>query len=262
MIQSFLLYIKKLTGYYQWEDVHVCPLCNAQEFEPYSKYRYGLLTLRLQSCRQCNLVVLSPRLIEKSLEKLYQTENHSRLKKKINLYHCENLFQRGFRRGAYICKFLDENGIKYRDSVVFEVGCSYGGILEQFRGQGCHVKGCDLRPTAVQYGISKGLDIEVGSVNILENLNYKADLVILSHVLEHIAEPNSFLRRIRQILKPEGFLYVEVPGIENTKFKKKRYTQLTHLIYFNQDTIRKMVEKIGFCLLFGNEVVQSVFSRN
>lgn len=251
--------MKKLTGFHHWEEVQICPLCSAQGFEPYLKYHSGILTLRLQSCRQCDLVVQSPCLTKKSLEKFYKAEYHSRLKKIIGTNHCENLFQRGLRRGAYICKFLDENGIEYKDSVVFEIGCAYGGILEQFQRHGCKVKGCDSSPVTVQYGISKGLDLIVGSVDEMLKLNHKAGLIILSHVLEHISEPNSFLKKIKELLNPNGILYVEVPGLKNPRVKNRQFIQPGHLLYFNLETVSEMVKKNGFNYVSGNEIVQSVF---
>ena len=44
--------------------------------------------------------------------------------------------------------------------------------------------------------------------------NYKADIIIYSHVFEHILDLDKELDAIKSHLKPEGILYIEVPGIK------------------------------------------------
>ncbi len=242
-----------------WQRVKVCPLCAVESFKSYSKYRRWFLLVRLERCSNCGLVIQNPRLTDESLDKFYHKEYRHRLKKRMDLKHCENMFERGIRRGDYICRFFEENGIEYRGSVVFEAGCAYGGILKEFQRRGCRVEGCDIDKTPVDYGISKGLGLVVGPVDVLLNSGDKADIIILSHLLEHIAEPVHFLDKVRQTLKPKGVVYIEIPGINNPKSKKNRYAQISHLIYFNLDTTRKMAERAGFEFISGNEVVQGLF---
>lgn len=259
MISNISLYIKKLKGIYQWEQIQTCPLCGAQEFEPYLKQRFGLLMIQLQSCRHCKLIIQNPCLTRGSLDNFYHNEYRLKVKEKIDTKHCENMFERGLRRGAYVCKFLDESGIEYKDSVVFEAGCGYGGILQQFHRHNCQVVGCDVDPVAVQYGLFRGLDLKIGSIDVLADLDLKADIIILSHILEHIVKPNLFLKKVQQSLKPDGILYVEVPGIGNSRVESRRYVHLEHILYFNQETLCKLIEKAGFQPILNNEIVQSTF---
>jgi SAM-dependent methyltransferase len=45
----------------------------------------------------------------------------------------------------------------------------------------------------------------------LESLQGQPDLVIVAHVLEHLSDPRALLAEIRDVLSPQGLLYVEVP---------------------------------------------------
>lgn len=256
MIQDILLCIKTLGGIYHWEKICECPLCGGVEFRPHSKHWKGLFTIRLQSCAACGLIIQNPRLSADSLDSFYRSGYRPGSK---NNKGCEKLFDRGVRRGTYICDFLRENGIDYKGSVIFEVGCSYGGILEQFKREGCSVKGCDLDGMPVRYGVSKGLDLEEGSIDTLKKSGCKADIVVLSHVLEHIPDPILFIKGVKSLLNPGGILYIEAPGMKNGK-SKRRYIQPGHLLYFDLRTLRRVVEKTNFRFISGNEKIQSIFA--
>jgi len=51
----------------------------------------------------------------------------------------------------------------------------------------------------------------VERVPTLQDLVDAPDLVIAAHVLEHLSDPRALLEEVRQVLAPDGFLYVEVP---------------------------------------------------
>jgi SAM-dependent methyltransferase len=56
---------------------------------------------------------------------------------------------------------------------------------------------------------SKGLRAIQGT--LADPLQWKFDLVILSHVLEHVWDVPGALRKVNQFLKPDGKFYIEVP---------------------------------------------------
>lgn len=256
MFRKSFFIIKSIAGRYRWSEIKSCPLCGGKDLDTYSKRFYGLLPIQLKKCAFCGLIAQNPRLSDESLDKFYKSGYRGN---KLDAGHCDNMFERGMRRGVYIQRFLEENGIRYKDSAVFEVGCAYGGILEQFRRNGCDVKGCDLNIPPVEYGASRGLDLRPGTIDTLIDSGRKADIVILSHVLEHVLDPVAFLGKIKETLKPKGILYVEVPGLENPK--KRNLIQPGHLLYFNQDTICRMLEKSGYRFIAGNDIIQSIFRK-
>jgi SAM-dependent methyltransferase len=44
-----------------------------------------------------------------------------------------------------------------------------------------------------------------------ESIGVSPDLVMICHVLEHLNDPVALLRKVRQVIDPEGVLYLEVP---------------------------------------------------
>ena len=261
MNEGVAVFAKSLIGLYRWEVLRACPNCEAGRFAPHSTHRFGPLAIRLQSCARCGLVAQSPRLTERSLSKYYETDYRWH-QGGDGPAHAETQYARGQRRGAYIMKFLDDRGVRFRGGLVVELGCSYGGVLEAFRQAGCRVAGCDVDARAVAYGASRGLPVSVGSVATWPAQGERADLVLLSHVLEHVTEPGQLVHWLREHLTPRGALYVEVPGLRNPRTQQRRYAQPAHLWYFTLETVTRVVEANGFRLMTGNEVVQGVFCQD
>jgi hypothetical protein len=68
------------------------------------------------------------------------------------------------------------------------------------------------------------------------------DLVILSHVLEHVAAPRAFLGLVRGKLAPLGALFIEVP---NQDYLHK-LSLGTHLLFFSPTSLGFLLESAGF----------------
>ena len=64
----------------------------------------------------------------------------------------------------------------------------------------------------------------------------------MSHVLEHVAQPVSFLSHLRQsYLAPTGYLLLEVPNLY-----AHRSFEATHAICFTEKTLRATLARAGF----------------
>ncbi len=69
----------------------------------------------------------------------------------------------------------------------------------------------------------------------------KFDLLILSHVLEHLAQPHTFVTSLMQRLRPGGLLFVEVP---NQDYRYKA-TFESHLLFFDPQSLRHFLSRHG-----------------
>lgn len=56
------------------------------------------------------------------------------------------------------------------------------------------------------------------------------DVILASHVLEHVANPIKALNEWMRVLRPEGFLVLILPHLERTFDHRRPVTQLKHLI--------------------------------
>lgn len=85
------------------------------------------------------------------------------------------------------------------------------------------------------------------------NLNKNTyELVILSQVLEHIANPQKILHNIRQLIAENGVLAIAVPNVDSlfVKIMKTKENGCLwvpeHLTYFSSQGLKSILERSGF----------------
>ena len=253
---------KKLDdGVYKFEEIK-CPVCDGIGKECIGeKDRYGLF-FKTNICTECGLVYTDPRMDQPSYNEFYNIEYRK-------LYvgqetATDNFFNAQKNKGQRIYSYLKENNlIKNRSSFVLEVGCGAGGILTIFENNGHKVKGIDLGKEYVEYGIkNQGLNLEVGVLSDIR-LEKDPDIIIYSHVLEHILDLNKELQTITKYITKDTIVYIEVPGIKeihkNYESNILKYFQNAHTFHFTLESLTNLFSKHGFELICGNQFVQSVF---
>lgn len=94
-----------------------------------------------------------------------------------------------------------------------DIGCGSGYLLAALKEEGFDCLGLDFNPDMCRI-VSEIHRIPVRTSTleelILEDLRF--DLIVLSHVLEHLEEPIQSLRKMRSLLNPRGVLFVCLPN--------------------------------------------------
>lgn len=98
-------------------------------------------------------------------------------------------------------------------SAVLDVGCGRGLILANLKRYGYRVFGTQLSQTAAQAIRARfGIDVFVGELDDAVFEPESMDAALILHVLEHTRAPLDYLRTVHSLLKPGGWLLVEVPN--------------------------------------------------
>jgi SAM-dependent methyltransferase len=158
----------------------------------------------LAECKTCKNIVTQPVPDENLLNDIY---------KKTYLYpvHLLALGEKKFRAVA-LARFLSTHYPPGTFKTVFEAGCMYGYLLNELKNE-YSVKGIDIGDEAVNHCKSAGLDVQdISLENYLQENKSAFDLIILSHVFEHLLSPSDVLAQLKEKLNPEGKLIVCVPN--------------------------------------------------
>lgn len=190
-----------------------CPCCGGHRaWRIAERDRYAIPAVMLL-CQGCGLVFAQHWMTPDTAKTYYGEIAHLL---KTQTADPSELFQRRTAQDAYCWKrhdwiktSLGERSAQIRQ--VVEIGCSDGANLVPFARDGVQVSGYDLDAVRVAQGRSQGLDLHVGTFPPADR--EPADLVILSHVIEHVVDVAAFLSQAAGLLRPGGWLYVEVPGI-------------------------------------------------
>lgn len=254
----------------------ICPICNNhKEYETISKVdRFGI-EVKNVICKKCGLIRNLKCLDSSSLKSFYN--NEYRLiytgKKSTNQKHLKNIFYAQFETGKKYYELINKIINIKKKNTVLEIGCSCGGVLSYFKDKGLKVTGLDYDNTYLKYGKKKKLNLIYGS---LENLNKKKfDIIILSHVFEHIYEIKSFINNLNNFLAYDGIIFIAVPGIYNKNYYSIRhikynykkilflyYLQNAHIYSFSKKTLTNFFRFTvdNFRILYIDETINCIVS--
>ena len=102
-----------------------------------------------------------------------------------------------------------------RDAAVLDVGCGGGLIAEPMRRMGFQVSAIDASSenigTARAHADQVGLDIAYRAATVEQMVEAGAgpfDVVLTMEVIEHVADPEAFVRACSKLIKPGGLMIV------------------------------------------------------
>jgi SAM-dependent methyltransferase len=142
-----------------------------------------------------------------------------------------------------------------RPDRILEIGCGTGAVLEECRrrGIGSRYTALDYSEEALSYLRSRLTGIETITADVTcEDFSFpgKYDVVIASHVLEHLETPGAFLQSILGRLD-FAYLIVEVPLEDLFAFRVKallrdrRRNEAGHVQFFTASRLRRLVTTSG-----------------
>lgn len=158
---------------------------------------------------------------------------------------------------------------------VLEIGCGQGKALSFLKlNKGAEfVAGIELVPEVAHLAREKR-ELDLVITGDVEQFEFESplvdfDLIIASHVLEHVKDPWSLARRLNALLRPGGQLIGSLPNVRNVRISlpllligELTYTNegimdWTHTKFFTNRTIRHLLESSGFT----SEKIQPEFSK-
>jgi SAM-dependent methyltransferase len=114
-------------------------------------------------------------------------------------------------RRAVVGALLERAAVPERPALL-DAGCGTGGNLVAFGSLGAAV-GVDPSPHAIEACRARGLtDVHQAGLEALPFEDGRFDLVLMTDVLEHIADDGAALRELRRVAAPSASLVLTVPA--------------------------------------------------
>jgi ubiquinone/menaquinone biosynthesis C-methylase UbiE len=132
-----------------------------------------------------------------------------------------------------------------------DVGCGSGIQLERMQALGWEVEGVDVDAAAVENARRKGLKIHLGDLEGCKFPDDSFDAVTMSHLIEHVEDPQRLLRECHRILKPSGRLVLVTPNAQSWGHRifRDRWRGLEvprHIFVFTVSTLRHLAGSADF----------------
>lgn len=222
--------------------------------------RYGLKHHTV-ICRKCGLIRTNPRLTQASYNNFYQNWyrqlysgwRHLDQDRFREQFHCY------LSRGEKIVAFLRSHHVEITGKKVLEIGCGGGWNLLAFERQDAKTIGFDYGKY-IKFGKKLyGLDLYNGGIREAIEKGMKADIVILSHVVEHFTDPMEELNNLRSLLNSNGICYLETPGIfsiHKSYIDPMKYLQNAHTYCFSKLTLSNLTMSCGYEIQYRDEFIR------
>jgi len=133
---------------------------------------------------------------------------------------------------------------------ILDLGCGTGVVSSSFNSN--YTKyGLEVSEVAAKYA-AKYLDhLHVGELTSELYEDEFFDIVFCYHVIEHVADPVSFVKNICRILKTGGSLIIGAPNFDSAMARRfgTKYRMLhdkTHVSLFSDFSLRDMLDDYGF----------------
>ena len=226
-----------------------CTLCQSETF----KASINCGDYFYVSCTQCGLVQINPQPVSEEVKKRYDElwgEDYL-------LYELGN--EKNFLNLALLAlkdvgfDAIEEGFMKAGKARVLDIGCATGALLATLRERGWECTGVEISGPQAQYAIkNKNLDIRNAALEENHFPDESFEVVIASHLIEHLNDPGSFVREVKRILVNGGWFIVTTPniaGFQAKLFRSEWRSALNdHLYLFSIKTLSALLKTNDFAI--------------
>lgn len=228
-----------------------CPVCGCHK--NIDKYFFGEYFFK--KCKKCKSLFLVKKNEHVLGESLYE-ENYFEDYKfdkgdKFNYFQdSEKKISSNFSRVNFLKRFVNP-----KDKRLLDVGCAAGYFLESAKREGFSVEGVEISGSASSFA-KKQFGINIVGKD-LKSVDFKDryDVVTFYHVLEHLKDPESYIKKSNEILKSGGILLIEVPNYRSIDFmfnndSRKRIASVPyHETLFSFNGLVDLIKRNNFIIL-------------
>ncbi|MDO8658183.1 MAG: class I SAM-dependent methyltransferase [Candidatus Levybacteria bacterium] len=201
------------------------------------------LHYRFLKCQRCGLIFSSPIFEQAKIINLYKESS------------CNYNDQIPYVTKTYLKLFERVRNSLSENPKVLEVGCGNGFFLNSLKKHGIDgVYGVEPSPEMVSKAdknIRLNIKTDVFRANQFPK-NY-FDVVCCFHTLDHMIDPNEFIRGAFSVLKKDGFAIIVVHDTEGLSVKifgeNSAIFDIEHVYLFNKETLKKIFSQNNFKII-------------
>lgn len=224
--------------------IEPCPVCGGADIELRGEYRgtHPIFTgLKRAHCRSCGMVSAAPMPQDSALEEYnasYFASAHGGQPR--NPYTMAFFSGIASLRLAHLDRYLSKNNISV--SNLLEFGPGPGFFARKFLEKHPETNYMAVETDTSCHAALKGAGVHLVEASAKSGNSVHVDLVVMSHVLEHVSNPIKFLTDAVRNLRKGGVLFIEVPCRD---WEHKPIDE-PHLLFFDKGPLHDLLNKVGF----------------
>lgn len=143
---------------------------------------------------------------------------------------------------------------------ILELGCAAGYITRHLNERGCKVTAIEIDAEAAERArpwCEKLIVHDLNQPGWVQEAGGGFDTVLCGDVLEHLVQPDTALRQVKDLLAPGGRVIICLPNIAHIRVRVRLLfgnfdyapagiMDATHLRFYTYKTARELIEGCGF----------------
>jgi 2-polyprenyl-3-methyl-5-hydroxy-6-metoxy-1,4-benzoquinol methylase len=246
-----------------------CPICASFDSSPmgkpgridaaFTRFRQVIDAVEVVRCSNCSAMYISPMVhFSDSLQREIYNINYFKSNDGV-----EDLKNIGEKRNILrIVKRLSPGRLEGK--TLLDIGCGTGEYLKTGLEFGLIVTGIDIDPSITEYTRRKyPVNVVTGQFGRDSFPPESFDVIVLSHVIEHLQRPKEMLANIHFALKTGGLLVMCTPNADSLmedlhdmygRFRRDRskcyrltaFISPYHILGFNREASKRILQAAGF----------------
>ncbi len=235
--------------------MHSCYICGGEKFIRRPGKVRDNASLEAMECIDCGLVFLSS--FSHITEGFYGNSGMHAGEVDREKWSKETAWDD--ERRFYTLRWVIEN------KSVLDFGCGNGGFLLNAKEVARSVAGIEPENCLKTYFRTEGLEV----FSSIEDAADSFDVITMFHVLEHIPDPRTILKKLCEKLNDGGQLIVEVPNADDALLKLYQcepFSNFTywscHLFLFTPSTLTALAKQAGLVINYIKQVQRYPLSNH
>lgn len=223
-------------------EERVCPICGGEEHDELFKK----IGFRHVKCR-CGFIYVNPTANDDCREE-YDRKSHEW----ADILLSEEQIELDRKKFQYGIEFINKY-TGFEKGKIVDAGAGSGLFLQVARDNGWGVSGVEFNEKSVQEIKAQGIEVFDQPLESGIYEENSVDVVTAWEVLEHINDPNKFIRDLHGVIKQDGYIFICVPNINAlvTRLlhdKSRTFYGYAHVNFFSIDTLTAILENNGFAV--------------
>ena len=214
-------------------------------------------------CKNCGLIRARDYFKSEDIEDFYKNFYRTiTLHDKYRKISAADMFDIQKKESKFRFDLINKYKIKpINELKIVDLGGGVGGILDHFHNSNEKYL-LDYYDPYLNYAETKGIKSIKGGLN---KIDFKPDIIILSHVIEHWSNFKYEIQRLIDIQKKNETLnYIEFPGVDSIKKGRREGDvlgdiQVPHVYYFNSYVFENLMNRYGFKKIYIDTLIKSIF---
>jgi 2-polyprenyl-3-methyl-5-hydroxy-6-metoxy-1,4-benzoquinol methylase len=209
--------------------------------------QYNEIFSGIRSCKACRFAWADVNLSSAQWRELYNTRYFFG-DEYVDYLGEERALRKNFKRNLQFMAGYRSSG------KLLEIGSAYGFFLDE-ASRYYSVTGVDIHQEGCQYALDKfGADTRTGDLLAMPFENGSFDVITMWDTLEHLPNPQDFIKKAQSLLKDKGYLFFSTLDITSvlSRVQGRGWRQIhppTHVSYFSRESLKIMLERFGFTVL-------------